>query len=430
MNAGNMYTILQNGALNRPNGMKKRKTTRDEDTQSVNNNLSSVSMELMDKLNVGLSNIWNRSLLENQSGPMMKHDGNVWTNLIGLDSVRNRAPFEIPALNQFLDTTGRLDQINQLIQFFMQNSVPGAFNPFWNTNASSLDTATVSAFRNPNTITDERVVPLIDLSRRTTTVPADDKPSDSIVRSTNPHIISKRPLTTIEGTVTSISHAKPIRTNRFSIPDLLDRGDDEDRVDKASTPTALRCTRTSPASTAVLATRSNLRTSAPDLPHPSSCTTIKLKQRLSSPVDVDTPHHSVIQCSSPDSNQTSSGSAAFKPHNTVTHDSSSTTRSDRPFCCHLCTKIYYSMSALKMHVRTHTLPCKCTLCGKAFSRMWLLNGHLRTHTGEKPFACVICARAFADRSNLRAHMQTHSEVKRYRCVHGCIFDSVRNHVSQ
>ncbi|CAH8649892.1 unnamed protein product [Heterobilharzia americana] len=88
-----------------------------------------------------------------------------------------------------------------------------------------------------------------------------------------------------------------------------------------------------------------------------------------------------------------------------------------PYFCHLCSKVYYSMSALKMHVRTHTLPCKCNLCGKAFSRMWLLNGHLRTHTGEKPFACLICTRAFADRSNLRAHMQTHSEVKRYQCTH-------------
>ncbi|CAH8578395.1 unnamed protein product [Schistosoma turkestanicum] len=88
-----------------------------------------------------------------------------------------------------------------------------------------------------------------------------------------------------------------------------------------------------------------------------------------------------------------------------------------PYFCHLCNKVYYSVSALKMHVRTHTLPCKCNLCGKAFSRMWLLNGHLRTHTGEKPFACIICTRAFADRSNLRAHMQTHSEVKRYQCIH-------------
>nr|CDS31338.1 zinc finger C2H2 type [Hymenolepis microstoma]CUU99343.1 zinc finger C2H2 type [Hymenolepis microstoma] len=87
----------------------------------------------------------------------------------------------------------------------------------------------------------------------------------------------------------------------------------------------------------------------------------------------------------------------------------------RQYTCHVCTKVYYSMSALKMHIRTHTLPCKCNICGKAFSRMWLLNGHLRTHTGEKPFACRVCQRAFADRSNLRAHMQTHSEVKRYRC---------------
>ncbi|KAL4613581.1 zinc finger protein SNAI3 [Arapaima gigas] len=87
----------------------------------------------------------------------------------------------------------------------------------------------------------------------------------------------------------------------------------------------------------------------------------------------------------------------------------------RGFSCKYCDKEYASLGALKMHIRTHTLPCVCKLCGKAFSRPWLLQGHIRTHTGEKPFSCPHCSRAFADRSNLRAHLQTHSEVKKYQC---------------
>ncbi|KAG5900691.1 hypothetical protein JTB14_038209 [Gonioctena quinquepunctata] len=87
----------------------------------------------------------------------------------------------------------------------------------------------------------------------------------------------------------------------------------------------------------------------------------------------------------------------------------------KSFSCKYCEKIYVSLGALKMHIRTHTLPCKCTICGKAFSRPWLLQGHIRTHTGEKPFSCTYCNRAFADRSNLRAHLQTHSDVKKYSC---------------
>jgi len=92
------------------------------------------------------------------------------------------------------------------------------------------------------------------------------------------------------------------------------------------------------------------------------------------------------------------------------------TRSPSPLLsCPHCDKVYTSSGALKMHVRTHTLPCRCPTCGKAFSRPWLLQGHLRTHTGERPFTCADCGRAFADRSNLRAHSQTHSAAKRYQC---------------
>jgi len=87
----------------------------------------------------------------------------------------------------------------------------------------------------------------------------------------------------------------------------------------------------------------------------------------------------------------------------------------RYFTCKECNKEYVSPSALKMHVRTHTLPCKCTVCGKSFSRPWLLQGHMRTHTGEKPYSCSMCFRSFADKSNLRAHLQTHQENKKHCC---------------
>ncbi|XP_034952718.1 protein escargot-like [Chelonus insularis] len=130
----------------------------------------------------------------------------------------------------------------------------------------------------------------------------------------------------------------------------------------------------------------------------------------SSPSTATSPRYSC-----PDCGKSYSTYSGLSKHQQFHCSVNSEGQAKKSFSCKYCEKIYVSLGALKMHIRTHTLPCKCHLCGKAFSRPWLLQGHIRTHTGEKPFSCQHCNRAFADRSNLRAHLQTHSDVKKYSC---------------
>ena len=74
------------------------------------------------------------------------------------------------------------------------------------------------------------------------------------------------------------------------------------------------------------------------------------------------------QC--PDCNKSYSTQSGLAKHQEF-HCASQVKKS---FSCKHCDKVYVSLGALKMHIRTHTLPCKCKLCGKAFSRPWLLQG--------------------------------------------------------
>ncbi|KAH3772850.1 zinc finger protein SNAI2-like [Dreissena polymorpha] len=153
-----------------------------------------------------------------------------------------------------------------------------------------------------------------------------------------------------------------------------------------------------------------------DLPSPSMSTTNAASE---SEIEHDHEEKSHIQKDPPYDSFKYQCSDCGKSYSTVSglskHKQFHCNHDKKDFACKYCDKLYVSLGALKMHIRTHTLPCKCKICGKAFSRPWLLQGHVRTHTGEKPFSCFHCMRAFADRSNLRAHLQTHSEVKKYSC---------------
>lgn len=57
-----------------------------------------------------------------------------------------------------------------------------------------------------------------------------------------------------------------------------------------------------------------------------------------------------------------------------THRSSSDKKARK---CPHCEKVYVSMPAFSMHVRTHSQGCECPYCGKRFSRPWLLQVRLK-----------------------------------------------------
>ncbi|KAG5835326.1 hypothetical protein ANANG_G00242700 [Anguilla anguilla] len=71
-------------------------------------------------------------------------------------------------------------------------------------------------------------------------------------------------------------------------------------------------------------------------------------------------------------------------------------RGDGSLSCAYCGKVFFLLSRLKSHLRSHTEDSsfQCSVCGKCFSQSGNLNVHQRVHTGKKPYCCSICGKSF------------------------------------
>ncbi|NXJ13080.1 ZN407 protein, partial [Odontophorus gujanensis] len=101
---------------------------------------------------------------------------------------------------------------------------------------------------------------------------------------------------------------------------------------------------------------------------------------------------------------------------------------EKPFKCTwpTCRYSFLTASAMKDHIRTHTVPhlfivatgeksFLCDLCGFAGGTRHALTKHRRQHTGEKPFKCDECNFASTTQSHLTRHKRVHTGEKPYRC---------------
>ncbi|XP_056624823.1 zinc finger protein 3 homolog isoform X2 [Triplophysa dalaica] len=90
---------------------------------------------------------------------------------------------------------------------------------------------------------------------------------------------------------------------------------------------------------------------------------------------------------------------------------------DKAFHCKVCKKFYNTKESLDVHKGSHKKEKQCPHCEKRFYSLSAVRRHLRIHTNERPYLCSECGKTFRELTSLKKHQATHSVEKLYQCSH-------------
>uniref|UniRef100_A0A1A8UZT0 C2H2-type domain-containing protein n=1 Tax=Nothobranchius furzeri TaxID=105023 RepID=A0A1A8UZT0_NOTFU len=90
---------------------------------------------------------------------------------------------------------------------------------------------------------------------------------------------------------------------------------------------------------------------------------------------------------------------------------------ERPYSCTRCDNAFSTLLELTEHMSSHEgeQPQTCPICGKTFLNKNKLERHLTIHSGERPHLCSVCGNGFASAASLKLHIHIHTGEKPFQC---------------